>query len=214
VLLVEAGVTDTRIVELAGDAAGVGIDAPFGWPEPFAQLLHALRSGEDIGIHPWTDAWRDELRFRFTDKHLISTRPLRPLSVSSERIALAALRCAGILARLGVRDRAADPRVHEIYPAAALSAWGLPSRGYKGAGREGVRRSLLERLIVEPGIVEPSAAQRRLLEDNADALACALVARAAMLGLTESPPQDQRERVMREGWIRVPTCPLAALRVA
>ena len=45
-----------------------------------------------------------------------------------------------------------------------------------------------------------------------DALVCALVARAAMLGATQLPECDeQRDRARTEGWIMLPTMPPAGL---
>ena len=42
--------------------------------------------------------------------------------------------------------------------------------------------------------------------DVVDAFVCALVARAARLGLTQAPPEEEMATARREGWIHVPTC--------
>jgi len=41
-------------------------------------------------------------------------------------------------------------------------------------------------------------------DDNFDAFVSALVARAAVLGLTDPIPRGMRWRAMREGWIHLP----------
>ena len=75
------------------------------------------------------------------------------MSVSSDLIAVPAWRCMGLLDRLGVNDRAGGDGAFEVYPAAALCAWGLRSRGYKGP-KAGERRSALvdDLLALLPGI--------------------------------------------------------------
>lgn len=46
--------------------------------------------------------------------------------------------------------------------------------------------------------------ERRHRHDAFDALVAALVARAALLGLTDGPPAEARARAEREGWIHLP----------
>ena len=41
-------------------------------------------------------------------------------------------------------------------------------------------------------------------DDALDAVLCALIARAAALGLTVPPPDQDRERARAEGWIHLP----------
>lgn len=213
IAVLESGVTDDRIVELASGCESFGIDAPFGWPDRFVEFMTALRTGDDVA-QPWSNSWRDQLRFRLTDEIVGETLGLNPLSVSTALIALPALRCAGLLRRLGVRDRATDPRGHEVYPAAALAAWGLASRGYRGPARATVREASVDCLLkLAPGL-ELSEPHRIALAGSADALdalVCALVARAAALDLTTLPSPDGRERATREGWIHVPVGALVDL---
>jgi hypothetical protein len=56
-----------------------------------------------------------------------------PLSVSTDLIALPAMRAMALLHRHGVTDRSGDGRFFEVYPAASLRVWGWAHRGYKAA---------------------------------------------------------------------------------
>jgi hypothetical protein len=128
-----------------------------------------------------------------------------PLSVSTDRIALPALRCASLLGAMGVRRRTGDPRVVEAYPAAALQAWGLSGRGYKTGDAPLV--ALAATLLARIPRLEASPAQRAALSsvtDLFDAFVTALVSRAALLGCVTTPPPEHAERAAREGWIAVP----------
>jgi len=51
----------------------------------------------------------------------------------------------------------------------------------------------------------------RVSDHNLDALVSALVALAALRGLTRPPPEPERLRSAREGWIRLPSCTLGEL---
>lgn len=44
----ELGLDNDRLLELFGDADKIGIDSPFGWPDPFVEALCSYRDGE-----PW-----------------------------------------------------------------------------------------------------------------------------------------------------------------
>lgn len=46
-----------------------------------------------------------------------------------------------------------------------------------------------------------------------DAVAAALLARAAALNLTTPPPDNQHAQAQREGWIAIPTCALNQLQL-
>jgi len=99
---------------------------------------------------------------------------VRPLSVSSDTIAVIAFRCARLLTMHGERggvafDRTGQmSRVFDVYPAAALASWGFPS------------------------------------DHALDAFLSALAARAAGQRRTTVPQPDQRELARTEGWIHVP----------
>ena len=208
---------DVRAAIAAAERAGV--DVPFGWPAPFIELLVAQAAGA-LTPPPSTDiAWRRTLALRATDRAVHARTGLTPLSVATDRIALPALRWAGIEARLradGIdvrRDGAG--RVCEVYPAAALRLWGLASRGYKGHGNPAARaerarilaglEALLPRL--EPGRFAALCER----DDNAlDALVAALVAREVARGRSAPPDPSARDLARREGWIHLPLGPPSA----
>lgn len=93
-----------------------------------------------------------------------------------------------------------------MYPAAALRLWGLPSRSYKGPSN----RPALGLLVDGLQAALPSLAWQgydrvcREFDDSFDAVVCALLARAASLGLTAGPPAHLTERAASEGWIHLP----------
>jgi len=215
-----SGLADDALLDAIEGADKVAIDAPFGWPDEFVDAVSAHRdrsgwpgSGED------QDLYRFQLSFRATDRRLIESGARRPLSVSTDLIGVVAMRSAYLLDRLAARgepvDRAGSGRVIEAYPAPALSGWGISPIGYKS--RVGAARlpQLLAQLEEGLGPIELSVQQRDLASsdhNSFDALVCALVARAAALGLTEPPdPGAEADRATREGWIHVPTNPLPHL---
>ncbi len=90
----------------------------------------------------------------------------------------------------------------EVYPAAALLLWGLPRERYKAD--PGAREELLAALEAEAPWLEwePGAREACVESDDAlDAVLCALIARAAALGLTEPPPaaEARAARASRAG---------------
>jgi predicted RNase H-like nuclease len=168
-----------------------------------------------------------ELRYRATDEfvHELPFVNRRPLSVSADRIAVPAMRCAAILAQIADQT---DPRevardgsglCCEVYPDPALRFWtddgeaGLAGASYKRPKNSKARVALLEAIHSQLPIRDP-AGRLALVEredDYLDALVCALVARAAERDLTHPPDEEQRKLALVEGWIHVPSAPLAAL---
>ncbi|HKH40397.1 MAG TPA: DUF429 domain-containing protein [Solirubrobacterales bacterium] len=215
-----SGLADEALLDAIPRADKVAIDAPFGWPDEFVDAVTAHRnragwpgSGED------QDLYRFQLSFRATDRRLIEHGARRPLSVSTDLIGVVAMRCAYLLDRLAAFgepvDRAGSGKVIEAYPAPALTSWGLSATGYKsrvGAARLPEMLSALEEAL---GSIEMTMQQRELATSDHncfDALVCSLVARAAALGLTQPPdPGEEADRATREGWIHLPTNPLADL---
>jgi Protein of unknown function (DUF429) len=210
----------------AGRPVKVGIDAPFGWPEPFADALAA-----HARMEPWP-AGLGEGRARFerraTDVFVWERAKKLPLSVSTDRIAYPAMRCAAILGalqgRLGAAAVARDGSgvVAEAYPDAALRRW-LPDEwiaretSYKGAApaararRERLVATLRAALGARLALSDSQHARCCESDDCLDALVCALVARAVQLGST-IPPGDpeQRRLALVEGWIHLPAASLAS----
>jgi hypothetical protein len=159
---------------------------------------------------------RVPLRYRLTDRLLMAGGG-RPLSVSSDLIGVAAMRGArlqNLLVAAGVPlDRSGvTGRVLEAYPAAALRAWGLASSRYKGRANAAACRSLAAALAAKCGDLAGAAAELEGCDDNGlDAFVCALVARAALAGLTSGPADEQLDVARREGWIHVPTAGVAEI---
>lgn len=91
-------------------------------------------------------------------------------------------------------DRAGSGRVVEVYPAAALRQWGLWQASYKGAdGRAALGRIVdaLTTALSALAIPHDFGMLIRHSDDAFDALICALVARAAQIGLVDSPDNDE-----------------------
>ncbi|HET7054171.1 MAG TPA: DUF429 domain-containing protein [Solirubrobacterales bacterium] len=206
-----AGLDDVALLDLLAEPEWTAIDAPFGWPAPMVAALHAYSSD---GRWPRPD--KQSFRLRHTDVHvhdrlLAETgEKLWPLSPSTDRISLTAWRLAGLrevaYERSGLRfDRAGGDRVLEAYPAAALLLWRLPRQGYKSEPE--AREQLLTALEAEAPWLswEPGAREACVESDDAlDAVLCALIARAAALGLTEEPSPEALELARAEGWIHLP----------
>jgi predicted nuclease with RNAse H fold len=219
-LEVRSGLADEELLDAISFADKVGIDAPFGWPDEFVEAVAAHRNRSDWpGSGEDQDLYRFQLSFRATDRRLIEQGARRPLSVSTDLIGVVAMRCAYLLDRLAARgepvDRAGSGKVIEAYPAPALISWGISATGYKS--RVGLTRlpELFSRLEAGVGRIDMTAGQRDAVGSDHncfDALVCSLVARAAGLELTQPPePGEEADRATREGWIHVPTNPLAHL---
>jgi predicted nuclease with RNAse H fold len=201
------GADDDCLLRVHGDADVTGIDCPFGWPIAFLAFLCAVARPTGEAMPQWSHERRDELRFRVTDFRIHQETGRWPLSVASDLIGVAALRCQGLLTSMGVADRSGDGRVYEVYPAAALSRWGLPSGGYKGGAGRRRREALARELLGRAGWLRVDHAARLKLassDDALDALIASLNARAAKRGLTLKPKADERRHGVREGWIALP----------
>jgi predicted nuclease with RNAse H fold len=207
------GLDDDAIIDLVEvkRPTKIGIDAPFGWPVPFVQALSLYT---ETGEWPESGDNRRRLRLRSTDIATIDeTGGPPPLSVSSDRIAVCAMRCAELLGRLaGTKeiDRTGVGTVVEVYPAAALRQWGCEASGYKGGKPEQQRaRESLTQAIASATVrwLKLDDEHRQLLTANdhlLDALVAALVARATELALSIPIPEAMRGVAAREGWIHLP----------
>ena len=207
---------DDELVALAcGEDVGlVGIDTPLGWPDAFVDAVAAHHDGrrwpDDAGD---PDAHRRRLRLRRTDEIVGATTGRHPMSVSADRIAVAAMRGARLqqclvdaLGADAVDRSGCSGRVAESYPAAALAVWGLPASGYKGAGGTEARLGLVEALVARSGLDLDEAQRAAMVGSDhlLDAWLCALVARAVLDGATERPGASDLDVARREGWIHVP----------
>ena len=197
------GADDRELLELAAGAERIGIDAPLGWPADFVEFVMTQASHPRAERHDLTS-----LRFRLTDRHVHDTVGRWPLSVSTDLIGVAAIRCSRLQGQLAEHagrpaSRTGEGLVAEVYPAASLAMWGMPSRGYK---RDPEIRRRLVALIAEAmpaGTVLPTSVM--IEDDDAfDAVVCALTARSVSLGATIEPQPDQRSRASTEGWIHMP----------
>lgn len=212
-------VDDGTLVDVVAASDLAGFDVPLGWPDAFVDALVALRDCDEwppAAMDPPTD--RVALRYRLTDRVLIASGA-RPLSVSTDRIGVAAMRAARLqhlLRRAGVPvDRSGTSgRIVESYPAGALRVWGLVHRRYKHAANVATLETLVTDVLARcaPPLGEAAAASlREGDDDDFDAFVCALIARAAALGFTTRPSSDQLDVARREGWIHLPTVPLEQL---
>jgi hypothetical protein len=210
---------DETLLTLVAGSDKAGIDVPFGWPDAFvAAVAHHRDAKRWPGDGTPPDAHRRTLRFRRTDLAVAATLGW-PLSVSSDLIAVPAMRYAALESQLRdvveIDRSGITGRVAETYPAGALRVWGLPSTGYKRRAGTAARAVLVAALRDRwaGGLEAPEPFWTRCLgcDDDLDALLCALIARAVTLGATTAPPAADRPVARREGWIHVPTVPLAAL---
>ncbi|GAB2669149.1 DUF429 domain-containing protein [Gordonia jinhuaensis] len=205
---------DATLREVCAGADRIGVDAPIGWPSAFVDFVTAHRAHRTPpGLGLDQRGARRPLTLRVTDDYVARTTGLTPLSVSADLIANVAFRAAGLLADLGVDDRV-NGRAVEAYPAAALHHWGLAHRRYKGAANAVALAELvsaLERAAPWLDLGEHRALCTRR-DDAFDAVITAMIARAAQLDATVSPPPDlDRSVIADEGWIHIPRCTLADL---
>lgn len=207
---------DEELVSLVC-SAGVGlagIDTPLGWPDGFVEAIAAHHAGDrwpDDEGDP--DGHRRRLRLRRTDALVGVATGRHPMSVSADRIAVAAMRGARLQQLIKERagrdavDRSGcSGLVAETYPAAALAVWGLAASGYKGTGGTSARAELVDALVGRSGLVVTDDQRAAMVGSDhlLDAWVCALVARAVLDGGTTRPGPGDEAVARREGWIHVP----------
>ncbi|MCW2920647.1 MAG: hypothetical protein JWL76_521 [Thermoleophilia bacterium] len=211
--------TITAIAELAahwwaetGGRLRIGIDAPFGWPAGWVELLTRARELGDVqagvSAQDGSHAIAQPLRWRLTDVELSawSHRALRPMTPSMDRLAATTVRCvdlahlrdAGIpVARDGALADGTPSAAFEVYPTASLFAWGLVA---KGGRREARSRFLSE---VSQRIEAPGLGASH--EHDVDSLIAALTVAGSMRAMR---PEDGDPRVLAiEGVMHVPEDP-------
>lgn len=186
------GRSSEDLIEAMQRADWIGIDAPFGWPDAMVEAIHRYATE---GSWP-LDAVPERLRYRMTDRfvHEVIAEAchvsVRPLSVSSDRIAVCAWRCAGLLRdfsertgwkldRVGVpptvgsHNAASGLRVErgvvEVYPAGALAIWGFPFKGYKRTASKSASPALQQRVATLAALEEAGGDWLSLTDDVRDA---------------------------------------------
>lgn len=205
----QIGTSNAAIHDAAIGAMMVGIDCPLGWPIGFTDLLIAHRANTLSAGAGSDSAARRSLAYRHTDFAVHERTGRWPLSVSADLIGYPAMRAAGLLAAWPaaaqpLRRSGIGSCVAEVYPAAALSRWGLPSRGYKNDAW--VRAALVEGLQRQAPWLDlgPWAVLCGRSADALDAVLAALVAGAVHRGRTIAPDQNELALADEEGWIHLP----------
>lgn len=213
-------VTDGEIVDLFGTSDMTGIDCPVGWPDAF---LPFIAGHLNFDAHPVLDhdgiEGRRLLAYRDTDRFVTGKTGLIPLSVSADRLAHPAMRCAVIQAKIardhGRQARDGSGRLAEVYPAASLKLWGIHARGYKGRGIPEAERLglILDGLTAAAPWLDLDGRWNDLAasDDMFDAVIASLTARAVSLRQTLFPTEDHAAAALREGWIHLPSRQLADL---
>ncbi|WP_405867080.1 DUF429 domain-containing protein [Streptomyces sp. NBC_00005] len=221
---------DEDLLALVRAADKTGLDCPLGWPSSFVATVLAHHQGVRLPPSARFEGRADgrpgldALRFRLTDDLTWKATSMRPpLSVSTDLLGVVALRAARLLDALDATGtpvpRDGSGPVAEVYPAAALRLWGIRLTGsYKNARPEA--RAVREHIL---GMVEAGLGPAALPEqvratcadshDHLDALVCALVARAVLVGDTRWPQTShERAAARQEGWIHLPGGDLTALQ--
>lgn len=209
---IEIPADDDAVLRRSVGADKVGIDCPLGWPAPFVEFLQAHRVAAPEAAPDWR-----ALAYRRTDECVRAVTGLTPLSVSTDRIGLTAMRAARLESRLAASGQ--DVRrdgaglIVEVYPAAGLKLWRLPHNRYKGRANHGALSALVDALLGAAPWLELGAheAACRLSDHAFDALVAALLAGAAARGSTMAPTDGDRGAAATEGWIALPQGPLTDL---
>lgn len=212
----QVGVTDDPIVEIAAQVDRLGIDCALGWPQEFVNFV-SQQSDPTLSQHNFDGgmAWRRSLAYRETDRHVREVTGRWPLSVSTDRLGLTAMRCAGLLTRLsasGVEiDRSGAGLVTEVYPGASLRLWGFNTSGYRTS--EDLRATLLSALKEQATWLDLGDSEELIISscDAFDAVIASIAARAATLRRTLPPREDQLHAARVEGWVALPVGQLATL---
>lgn len=214
------GVEDKEIVDLFGTSGMAGVDCPVGWPDALVPFLagHLKFDAGPVLEHDGI-AGRRLLAYRDTDRFVTGQTGLIPLSVSADRLAHPAMRCAVIQAKIaalhGPQPRDGSGRLAEVYPAASLKIWGLNGRGYKGGGIPEAERlgNLLESLRAQAPWLDLAGNEDKLArsDDLFDAVVASLTARAVARRRTLLPGDAHAAAARSEGWIHLPSCSLDRL---
>ena len=213
-------VDDQEIVDLFATCDMTGVDCPVGWPDALIPFLTGHQNFDAVPVLKHDGiAGRRLLAYRDTDRYCTAQTGLIPLSVSADRLAHPAMRCAVIQAKIGALHgpqlRDGSERLAEVYPAASLKIWGLNGRGYKGRGVPETERLglLLAALEEQAPWLDLGANRDRITasDDLFDAVIASLTARAVARRRTLLPDAAQAQAARSEGWIHLPSCTLDGL---
>ncbi|MFS0792508.1 DUF429 domain-containing protein [Microbacterium sp. 1P10AE] len=206
----EVGVDDAAIVASVGADGWLGLDCPLGWPDAFVDFVqaHHARTVPVAGEVDGGAEWRRGLVYRRTDVVVRDRIGRWPLSVSTDRLGVTALRGAGLLRRLAEAgfpvDRAAEGRLFEVYPGGTLRIWGFDTTRYRV---DAARRAALLAVLQQRSPwfdARPFAALAVASADAFDAVIAALATRAAAAGRFVRPEPADLEVARREGWVALP----------
>jgi predicted nuclease with RNAse H fold len=211
----QQGLDDNTLIANTHNADKVGIDCPFGWPIQFAQFVNNHQNLANKEVIDGGMDFRRELSFRETDREIKRLTGRWPLSVSTDRLGLTAIRCAGLLSKYQAKgieiDRAGSKLLVEVYPGATLRNWNFDTTGYRINPE--ARAELLHQLEAHAPWLEISEFRTQMIEsaDCFDAVIAALAARAVYLGHYNKPTKEQIESAWVEGWICLPNAELQDL---
>ena len=214
-ILIELGLDDQALLEKTQNADKIGIDCAFGWPIKFSQFITNHQDLTNQALIDGGMEYRRELSFRETDREIKKLTGRWPLSVSTDRLGLTAIRCAGLLSKYQARgieiDRSGAKLLVEVYPGATLRNWNFDTTGYRINPE--ARALLLEKLELQAPWLDLSSFRAQMIEsaDCFDAVIAALAARAVYLGKYNKPKVAQLEMAKVEGWIGLPEKGLGAL---
>ena len=209
------GVDDDLALRTALDVEKIGIDCALGWPMEFVAFLneHQDVSGKPTPFDGGLEL-RRRLAHRETDRAVREITGKWPLSVSTDRLGMTAIRCAGLLSVFGAHfdvDRSGLGKVVEVYPGAALRHWLVETSGYRNSSI--VREELISQLHDLAPWLDLGIYRELMVEscDAFDSVFAALAARASERGLSNTPGPQQLSTAKVEGWIHLPKGDLKAL---
>jgi predicted nuclease with RNAse H fold len=214
-VFLDQGLDDQALIEQTINADKIGIDCAFGWPIEFAKFIakHQDPTNKDL-IDGGMD-FRRNLSHRQTDRMIKELTGRWPLSVSTDRLGLTAMRCAGLLSKYkqaGVAiDRSGSGKLAEVYPGATLRNWDFDTTNYRVI--EDARAGLLKQFKAQAPWLDTKGFETKMIEssDSFDAVIAALAARAVYLDQYTKPTEDQQAAAEIEGWICLPKGEITSL---
>lgn len=199
----------------------LALDAPLGWPNAMRDRLADHIAGrpfksDGVGIEQ-EKRDRDTMFRRFTDLEIADVHGKTPLDVGADRIARTAYWTLTLIGKLGKivgkeiplawsTDLPEDCSAIEVYPAVTMLSHKLQVQGYKQSGGEKIRAKCLgglERKLKGRVTVDDRCTDIAKQADVFDAVMCIVAAADFLDGLAVGPPDEERDRVRREGWIWV-----------